>query len=773
MKKLNSIIAILIIMMISVSSIYSASPRKVIAEEWTGGACGWCAYYNPDYQAWLMANESWVVPITYESSTPFDSPNGGYRNYFYGNPVSGIPSVIANGVQLMSPPDVPAYLNSNFKNQTSPITILLFESRKDGQCTATITVHTDEALTDAKLFFAIIDEHINYPSATPNGETDFYFLERGMAPDGYNGINLDLEADEAVTYTVTFALSDVVYDTEDDIYCAAWVQKYTQTSAEVLQAEKTMDGSNLASRITTDVTTLSFGKTSEEITKTVTISNDDYRPINIEDIYIENDDDGAFEITSDFEGAVIGYKAKFEVDITFTPKQNKDYTAKLTIKSDCDTYPTKSVGIAGTGEDIEEMPILAFSTDMLDFGEVSESKTMDLTISNDGFADLEINEIVLNDNQSGAFEILTTDIPETVAPGADFTIEVKFTPKKNDSYLVTLEVDCNDEESNNTLVIKGEGKDVVVTVPDITTSLNTLSFGEVSEYKDMTFEITNTGQGELVISEMSIECDYDVFEITSQDAPALANGETHIVGVRFTPTENDDYTGFITIISNADNSPEKSITMLGMGKDVTPQPKLALSDESLDYGTVTGEKSNSLTIVNAGQADLEITNLRITGDDADVFEITSDTKIDAIAAGNQVDVEILFTPTDNRTFNAKLEFTSNVGGTSYHEVNLTGAGEGLSVEDMSTNDMITLSAGPNPFNEIVKVNYEIHPATMVPVNISVYDALGHKITTLVEDNMANGSYNTQFNGSSLSNGIYYIVANVGGKVAKLQVVLVK
>ena len=773
MKKNYLFLTLFIISLFAVYSLNAESPRKVLAEEWTGGACGWCAYYNPDYHDWLFSNSDWVVPITFESSTPFDSPSGGYRNYFYGNAISGIPSVIVNGQSLVSPSDAPAQIEE-YEGQMSPISIFLFENRNGNNVEVTITVHSDEALSEAKLFFAVLDRHINYPDATSNGETDFYFIERGMAPDGHQGINIELEADEEVTYTLNFNLDDVVYDSADDIYCVAWVQKKTTESVEVLQAEQSSDPGEYYSNLTADTDIIEFGNVEKTLSKTFKLTNAGPRPVTIEEIVIENNEYGVFEIVSDVQDIRLGYQDDVEIEVLFSPEYDMDYNARLKIISDDDNKPEIYIDLTGTGENTAKEPVLTINTNLLDFGASSDISTANIVISNDGDSTLVINGFLFQNDEENVFDVSEGDLPIFIEPGDEYEMEIKFTPKRNKIYLALLELDCNDKVSTNSVVLRGKGEGVTVTVPYFSSSMESIDFGTVNDSTEISFLITNNGGSELIISDIEVESGYDVFEILSGDIPPLAAGESSTITMKFKPEDNRSYAGFLYISSNAEDYPEKYIQLMGRGEGVIPSPGIYISDESLDFGTVSDTKSNSIIIENNGEGMLEISGLEIIGEDANAFEITTGAKVDPIPSGGQLDIGIQFTPDDAREYSAVLVFSSNANGGAKHSIPLSGSGEMTDVEEqLSSIDDIIINAGPNPFNEIVNINYDINPPGTVPVNISIYNSIGNKIVTLVDAYKAQGKYFSRFDGSDLPGGAYYLIANVNGKISKLQLILIK
>ena len=60
---------------------------------------------------------------------------------------------------------------------------------------------------------------------------------------------------------------------------------------------------------------------------------------------------------------------------------------------------------------------------------------------------------------------------------------------------------------------------------------------------------------------------------------------------------------------------------------------------------------------------------------------------------------------------------------------------------------------PNPFNPSTTIEFTINENSNV--NLSIYNLLGQKITTLINQPMSAGAHSVQFNASNLSSGIYF------------------
>jgi endo-1,4-beta-xylanase len=66
---------------------------------------------------------------------------------------------------------------------------------------------------------------------------------------------------------------------------------------------------------------------------------------------------------------------------------------------------------------------------------------------------------------------------------------------------------------------------------------------------------------------------------------------------------------------------------------------------------------------------------------------------------------------------------------------------------------------PNPFNPTTVISYSIPQSAMV--NLTIYNLLGQKITTLINQQQDAGSYKVIFDASSLTTGIYFYRINAG------------
>lgn len=78
---------------------------------------------------------------------------------------------------------------------------------------------------------------------------------------------------------------------------------------------------------------------------------------------------------------------------------------------------------------------------------------------------------------------------------------------------------------------------------------------------------------------------------------------------------------------------------------------------------------------------------------------------------------------------------------------------------------------PNPFNPTTTISFGIPKAGLV--NISVYDVAGKFVTELVNSELSAGKYNTAWDASSLSSGVYFYKIQAGDFIEVKKMSLIK
>ncbi|MBA4405926.1 hypothetical protein C0389_01495 [bacterium] len=78
---------------------------------------------------------------------------------------------------------------------------------------------------------------------------------------------------------------------------------------------------------------------------------------------------------------------------------------------------------------------------------------------------------------------------------------------------------------------------------------------------------------------------------------------------------------------------------------------------------------------------------------------------------------------------------------------------------------------PNPFNPETAISYQIPIDSKVILKI--FDVLGRKIETLVNEDQSDGWHKVKFDGTKLSSGVYYYQLSAGSFMKTKKFVLTK
>lgn len=78
---------------------------------------------------------------------------------------------------------------------------------------------------------------------------------------------------------------------------------------------------------------------------------------------------------------------------------------------------------------------------------------------------------------------------------------------------------------------------------------------------------------------------------------------------------------------------------------------------------------------------------------------------------------------------------------------------------------------PNPFNPTTTIKFQI--PEMGFISLKIYGILGNEITTLVNEELQSGSYETEFSGEDLSSGIYFYMLQAGAFVETKKMLMIK
>ena len=196
-----------------------------------------------------------------------------------------------------------------------------------------------------------------------------------------------------------------------------------------------------------------------------------------------------------------------------------------------------------------------------------------------------------------------------------------------------------------------------------------------------------------------------------------------------------------------------------------PAPRLQLTADSLNFGTVPPDSAASLMLglSNIGDTTLVIDSL-FTG--SAVFSVSPGGNL-ALPPGAGIELSLTFTPPAEGLFRDTLSIISNAAGQDTAQVLLIGEGElpvGLNGNVAMPEDFALLPNYPNPFNPSTTITYRL--GRTAEVELVIFNPLGQQIRILQQQRQPAGIYRIVWDGRDDSgtvqaSGVYYYRLKAG------------
>ncbi len=334
------------------------------------------------------------------------------------------------------------------------------------------------------------------------------------------------------------------------------------------------------------------------------------------------------------------------------------------------------------------------------------------------------------------------------------------------------------DESGNTSQFS-EAVNILEEEAEILISQEQLDFGQIqeSEYATLSLMISNTGNTDLSGDVRLSDDSDDVYQITSGDGDfSLAPDKSLEVTVTFAPESEGSFTGGLEISHDAGN--EDSPVQVSFKGDATaiPVPAISVSESEADFGEVAeGEtESFSFTIANEGNAELA-GEVSLADDAGGVFAITGGGGTFSMDPSEELEVTLSFTPDDAGAFTGQLEISHNTDNPGNPiSIDLSGTGIEPTDADLLSDVPAEFSLRqnyPNPFNPVTQIRFDLPES--VHVRLDVYNSLGQRVATLINETKGAGSYEVNFDAGNLSSGNYLYRLEAGSEVFTRTMTLVK
>ena len=395
-------------------------------------------------------------------------------------------------------------------------------------------------------------------------------------------------------------------------------------------------------------------------------------------------------------GADLAGNSSCTVNLLFNPTQlgNPQATLAVTYRlgaSDVLANVTLSAVTASQGQ----LALGALSLNFPDT-ELTSTRTLSFIARNIGTSDLTFTAFERSGAAAGNYQTAgTCSTSSPLAPAAECTIEVAFTPTAVGARDATLSVRTNGINPQVDVSLSGTGSPAVprLTLSPPPPQAGSLDFGPQTLgglYPTRNVRVTSTGTAAVSVTAVAVNGSAFARENPSSCSAALAPGAFCDVSVRFTPAAADtDYSGAVVVTSNAQSSPH-SMPLAGRGVTTTvPIVVLSPAVSQLDFGDVTAGTASpiqSVTVLNQGPGGVTLSVVNAVGADASVFGIDTTDPLACQAGrslfqGESCRLDVRFVPGAAGARSASVQIASN--GSSPPALSVVGTGVGVATAGVS------------------------------------------------------------------------------------------
>ncbi len=525
---------------------------------------------------------------------------------------------------------------------------------------------------------------------------------------------------------------------------------------------------------------------------------------------IDNNSDNSYKILNNPGSVSLGQLQSIILQIEFAPNSNDLKQAELVIQSNASSSPDKN-SIYGRG--LTNSP----PTFERVFGDIDDDIMNSVQQTSDGGYILGGSTIVPEEDFTDLYLIKTNDLGEiqweTVYGGDETETITSVLQTVDGSYVVFGQTDSKGAGNFDFYLVKFSSNGDVIWEK---------TYGGNRDEKSANMIETSDGGYLLLGTTLSFGdgLNADVYLIkVSSDGSELWNkrygGSSGDSGDKIILTQDDNYTilastasfgagGFdLWLIKIDNNGDELWNKTFGGSEDEEGNGITELQDGSLvmvGYTISFGAGAKDVYLVKTNSSGVEIwskvngglyqdyaSNV-ISEDDGIIYTTELQPELDSSSAfinkidfdGNEIWQSRYYGSANDLVLNADHHIiiaglTSKYGNNSevyFLNVNENGDITAVrNIEKQNPTSFQLFNNYPNPFNPSTVISYQIPEDSFV--SLVIYDAIGQKVTTLVNHYQTVGSYNVSFNAGDLSTGVYIYRLKTRNFVSTKKMILLK
>ena len=478
--------------------------------------------------------------------------------------------------------------------------------------------------------------------------------------------------------------------------------------------------------------TLDFGETQVGASKTqrVDIKNEGSADLDISDLRLTAQSSGDFRIVKAPQTPVaVVPGSEVRVRIRHTPSAPGAASGVLRWRSSDPAQPVTRVSLNGMGKP-EPAPQIDVSPLALAFGQVqtNSSQTVTFTVGNPGTATLILTALTLD---SQVFHVPNAkDLPIPIPPQGMAQIAVSYQPTAAGADTGVLSIEHNSPAAS-AVMLTLSGSAIPEPKPRVDAVSLAVDFDrvQIGSSREMEIRMSNTGAAPLDVMDVSIDGGPDdAFILTENPAPvAVVEGAGFSAKVLFTPPRPGAFSGALTVMSNAENTPTLSISLSGEGLPL-PAPQIDVTPSILSFPDVllNTQRIKQATIRNVGEANLTVTGLTITGNDASAFQVLPTLSLPvALPQDGAWTIPVAYTPTVEGSASATLLIDSDDPDNPQVVLSLNGVGAPAPAPQASASppalSFAQVEVGQRQESQISILNGGDAPLTIHSIDVAAQD----------------------------------------------------
>jgi len=413
---------------------------------------------------------------------------------------------------------------------------------------------------------------------------------------------------------------------------------------------------------------------------TVRLTNTGAADLSLSSLNLTGIDAEQFSIANGGGAGALAPNTFRDITLRFSPASAGSKIGYLVLVSNAASSPD-TVALIGAGF----VPRFTFAPKTLDFGAVRINASADLavTLTNPLNVDITIRQMAIIAVDAPHFSIANGGGAQVLPANSSKTITLRFSPQTRGSKFGALEIISTLTAVADTVNLIGSGIE-----PLVTFSSTNLDFGVVGlgANSNQTVSLTNSGTANLAINFVDLAgANAADFSITAGGVTGtLAPNAPRNMALRFAPQTAGAKTAALVITTDAASNPD---TVFLSGTGVTPA--LSLSSHNVDFKNiwVGTHGDQTITLINTGLVNLNITGTTLLGAPANTFLIMSGGAL-TMPPNASHNISLRFTPQSTGAKTASLIITSSAASIP-DTVKLFGSGSELSVQVSESGNPLT------------------------------------------------------------------------------------